>query len=50
LRATLKYELIIWWSEEDSLLLVEVPELAGCMAHGRTYESAVRNAKRVIAE
>jgi predicted RNase H-like HicB family nuclease len=43
-----KYELIIWWSDEDDAFLVEVPELPGCMADGETYEEAARNAQVVI--
>lgn len=45
-----KYELIIYWSEEDQAFIVEVPELPGCMADGDTYEQAVANAQQVIAE
>ncbi len=45
-----KYEVIIYWSEEDSAFLAEVPELPGCMADGRSYEEALRNAQTVIAE
>jgi predicted RNase H-like HicB family nuclease len=45
-----KYELIIFWSEEDDSYVVEVPELAGCMADGKTYEEAVKNAEVVISE
>lgn len=45
-----KYELIIYWSEEDQAFVVEVPELAGCMADGATYIEAVANAEKVIAE
>jgi predicted RNase H-like HicB family nuclease len=45
-----KYELIIWWSDADGAFLVEVPELAGCMADGATYEDAVANAQTVIRE
>ncbi|HLF96355.1 MAG TPA: type II toxin-antitoxin system HicB family antitoxin [Methylococcaceae bacterium] len=45
-----RYELIIYWSEEDQSFLVEVPELPGCMADGATYEEAVSNAQRVIHE
>ena len=40
-----KYELIIFWSEEDERYIVEVPELPGCMADGETYEKAIRNAQ-----
>ena len=45
-----KYELIVYWSEEDNAFLVEVPELPGCMADGGTYQEAVAHAERVIAE
>ena len=45
-----KYEMIIYWSEEDKAFIVEVPELPGCMADGKTYEEAIENAQRVIEE
>jgi predicted RNase H-like HicB family nuclease len=47
---SIRYELIIYWSEEDQSFVVEVPELPGCMADGETYEEAVANAKTVIEE
>jgi predicted RNase H-like HicB family nuclease len=46
----IRYELIIYWSEEDQAFIVEVPELAGCMADGETYQEAVQNAELVIQE
>lgn len=45
-----KYEIIIYWSEEDQAYIAEVPELAGCMADGNSYQEAVGNAEQVIAE
>jgi predicted RNase H-like HicB family nuclease len=45
-----KYELIIYWSEKDNSFVVEVPELPGCMADGKTYTEAVANANMVIEE
>lgn len=45
-----KYEMIIYWSEEDSAFVAEVPELAGCMADGATYQEAVQNVQVVIDE
>jgi len=45
---SIRYELIIFWSEEDQAFIVEVPELAGCMADGESYEEALANAKSVI--
>lgn len=50
LRGGPRYEMIIYWSEEDDAYLVEVPELAGCAADGESYEEAVANARQVIAE
>jgi len=43
-----KYEIILYWSAEDQVFVAEVPELAGCMAHGKTQEVALRNAKQAI--
>ena len=45
-----KYEMIIYWSQEDSAFVVEVPELPGCMADGPTYAEAVANAQTIIKE
>jgi len=43
-----RYEIIIYWSNEDNVFIAEVPELAGCMAHGNSYEKALANAKVAI--
>lgn len=40
---THKYEIILYWSAEDSVFVAEVPELPGCMAHGDTQEAALAN-------
>ncbi len=42
------YEMVIWWSTEDDAYVVEVPELAGCMAHGGTRQQAIKNAEDAI--
>jgi predicted RNase H-like HicB family nuclease len=47
---SIKYEMIIYWSDEDNAFIVEVPELPGCMADGKTYQEAVANAETVIQE
>lgn len=47
---SIKYELIIYWSDEDQSFVVEVPELPGCMADGKSYEQAVVKAQQVIEE
>jgi predicted RNase H-like HicB family nuclease len=43
-----KYEVIIYWSDEDRAFVAEVPELAGCAAHGSTQEAALANAQDAI--
>ena len=45
-----KYELIIYWSEEDQAFIAEAPELAGCAADGATYSEALANIQVVINE
>lgn len=45
-----KYEIIIYWSDEDAVFIAEVPELAGCMADGATYQEALKNAEIIIDE
>lgn len=39
---TIRYELIIYWSDEDQSFIVEVPELPSCTADGETYQQAVQ--------
>ena len=46
----IRYEMIVYWSEEDNAYVVEVPELPGCMADGQTYQEAITNAEAVIQE
>lgn len=43
-----RYELIVYWSDPDEAFIVEVPELAGCMADGATYTEAVASTEVVI--
>ena len=45
-----KYEIIIFWSEEDDAYLAEIPELPGCMADGQTYREALEKAEVIIRE
>lgn len=44
-----KYEIIIYWSNEDEAFVAEVPELPGCVAHGDTAETALANAQEAGA-
>ena len=45
-----KFEVIIYWSEDDQAYVAEVPELPGCAADGQTYREALANAETVIKE
>lgn len=43
-----KYEVHIWWSDEDQVYVAEAPELPGCMAHGKSREAALANLNDAI--
>ena len=45
-----KYEVIIYWSEEDKCFIAEVPELSGCIADGESYNDALKNVQTIISE
>lgn len=45
-----RYEIVIYWSNDDGCFLAEVPELPGCMADGASHQDAVRNVEVVIDE
>ena len=46
----IKYEMIIFWSEEDRAFIAQVPELPGCAADGATYQEALSNAEVIVQE
>ena len=50
MRSKWKYEIIIYWSDEDQAYIAEVPELPGCAADGATYKQALANAEVIIRE
>ena len=43
-----KYEVIIYWSQEDEAFIAEVSELPGCMAHGSTQLAALENVNQAM--
>ncbi len=43
-----KYEVIIYWSQEDEAFVAEAPELPGCMAHGSTQTTALKNMNEAV--
>ena len=43
-----RYEIIIFCSDEDNAFVADVPELPGCIAHGKTYEDALKKARQAI--
>lgn len=46
----MKYEIILYWSEEDNTYIAEVPELSGCMADGPTAKDALHNVELIAQE
>ena len=43
-----RYEIILYWIDEDQAFIAEVPELPGCMAHGATHEEVLTNIKSAM--
>ena len=50
MRRLFKYEVIIYWSDEDQAFIAEVPELPGCAADGTTHQEVLANLEKVIQE
>jgi predicted RNase H-like HicB family nuclease len=46
----IRYEIIVYWSDEDQAFIADVPELPGCAADGASYQEAIANAEVVIKE
>lgn len=44
----LHYSILIQWSEEDQVFLAMVPELPGCITHGKTYQKALKQVKYAL--
>ncbi|GCE05410.1 HicB family protein [Dictyobacter aurantiacus] len=42
------YSMVIQWDDEDQIYVVSVPELPGCMTHGKSYEEAVQQGQDAI--
>ena len=49
-RSRHRYEIILYWSNEDEAYIAEVPELEWCAADGATYEQALANIEVIIDE
>ena len=43
-----RYEVILYWSNEDQAFIAEVPELPGCIAHGDSQEAALRQVNGAV--
>lgn len=43
-----RYETVIYWSDDDNCFVGEVPELPGCMAHGKTPQQCLENVQQAI--
>lgn len=47
---TLRYEINLYWSEQDQSFIAEVPDLPGCAADGETYQKALQNIEIIMQE
>ena len=45
---TYKYEINMYWSDEDEAFIVSAPELPGCVTDGSTYVDAARAIEEVM--
>jgi predicted RNase H-like HicB family nuclease len=45
-----KYEIIIYWSNEDDAFIAHIPELKGCVAHGDAPDEALKEVNIVANE
>lgn len=45
-----KYEIIIYWSDEDDTYIAEVPELPGCCGDGKRHQEVLKNVEIVMNE
>ncbi|TLD39900.1 MAG: hypothetical protein JETT_3831 [Candidatus Jettenia ecosi] len=43
-----QYEMIIYWDKTDNIYIVDVPELPGCIAHGKSKKEALENAEKAV--
>lgn len=43
-----KYEIVIFWGDEDDAFVAEVPELPGCMAHGDSPDAVLADIQDAI--
>ncbi len=50
MESELKYEIILYWSNDDEAFIADVPELPGCVADGSTYQEALANAEQIVRE
>jgi predicted RNase H-like HicB family nuclease len=46
----LRYEVIIYWSDDDAAFIAEMPELPGCAADGATPHEALEQVQVIAAE
>ncbi|MDG6026146.1 MAG: type II toxin-antitoxin system HicB family antitoxin [Candidatus Brocadia sp.] len=43
-----QYEMIIYWDKTNNIYVVEVPELPGCMVHGKSKKEALEHAEKAV--
>ena len=46
----MRYEINLYWSEQDQSFIAEVPDLPGCAADVETYQKALQNIEIIMQE
>lgn len=47
---TTRYEIIMYWSDEDQSFIAEAPKLLGCMADGSTRQQTIEKIEQIMDE
>lgn len=43
-----RYQILVAWSPEDGVFVVQVPDLPGCTAHGESEKEALESARDAV--
>lgn len=44
-----RYEIVVYWDDDDQIYVAEVPDLPGCAAHAKSQVEAVENVTQAVS-